>query len=37
MGNIQNAYRILTGNHDEKSLLGKPRLRKDNNIKIDIQ
>jgi hypothetical protein len=34
MGEKRNAYRILVGNPEGKRLLGRPRRRLENNIKI---
>jgi hypothetical protein len=31
------AYRVLVGNPEEKRLLGRPRRRWENNIKMDLQ
>ena len=30
-------YRVLVGEHDGKRPLGRPRLRRENNIKLDLQ
>jgi hypothetical protein len=35
MGEKRNACRILVGNAKEKKPLGRPRRRRDNNIKMD--
>jgi hypothetical protein len=37
MGEKRNAYRILVGNSEEKGLLGRPRRRWVNNIKIYLR
>jgi hypothetical protein len=36
-GEKRNAYRILVGKPEEKSLLGRPRRRWAHNIKIDLR
>jgi hypothetical protein len=37
MGEKRNAYKILVGKPEGKRLLGKPRRRWVNNIKIDLR
>jgi hypothetical protein len=37
MGKGQGAYRILVGRPEGRKLLGRPRRRWDDNIKIDLQ
>jgi hypothetical protein len=37
MGKMRNAYRILVGKPEGKRLLGRPRHRWVNNIKIDLR
>jgi hypothetical protein len=37
MGEKRNAYRILVGNPEEKSPLGRPRRRWVNNINMDLR
>jgi hypothetical protein len=37
MGDIRGAYRVLVGNSEGKRLLGRPRHRWENNIKMDLQ
>jgi hypothetical protein len=37
MGEKKNAYRILVGKPEGKRLLGRPRLRWVDNIKIDLR
>jgi hypothetical protein len=37
MGERRNAYRILVGKPDEKRLLGRPRRRWVDNIKMDLR
>jgi hypothetical protein len=34
---LRNAYKILVGKHERKRPLGKPRHRREDNIKIDSQ
>jgi hypothetical protein len=36
MGEIRVAYRVLVGNHEGKKLLGRPRRRCEDNIKMDL-
>jgi len=37
MGDRRSAYRVLVERPDEKKLLGRPKHRWDDNIKIDLQ
>ena len=37
MGEKRGVYRVLVGEHDGKRPLGRPRLRRENNIKLDLQ
>ena len=37
MGERRGVYRVLVGNPEEKSLLGRPRRRWKNNINMDLQ
>jgi hypothetical protein len=37
MGWSKGAYRVLVGRPEERRRLGRPRLRWENNIKIDLQ
>jgi len=37
MGERRGAYRILVGKPEGKRLLGRPRLRWEDNIKMDLQ
>jgi hypothetical protein len=37
MGQMSNSYRVLVGNPEEKSSLGRPRRRWENNIKTDLK
>jgi hypothetical protein len=36
-GKKENAHRILVGNYEGQRLLGRPRHRRDNNIKIYLK
>jgi hypothetical protein len=36
MGGMRNAYEILAGNPEGKRLLGRPRQRWENNIRINL-
>jgi hypothetical protein len=36
MGGKENAYRVLVGKREEKRLLGRPRHRWEDNIKMDF-
>jgi hypothetical protein len=37
MGEKRNAYRILVGNQERKRPLGRPRLRWEDDIKLDLR
>ena len=37
MGERRAVYRVLLGEHEEKRPHGRPKLRRENNIKIDVQ
>jgi hypothetical protein len=37
MGDRRSAYRVLVERHDEKRLLGRPKRRWEDNIKVDLQ
>jgi hypothetical protein len=37
MGESKGAYRVLVGKPDGSRPLGKPRLRREDNIKMDLQ
>jgi hypothetical protein len=37
MGEIKNAYKILVGKPEGKSLLRRPRRRWENNIRMDLR
>jgi hypothetical protein len=37
MGERKDAYRVLVGKPEGKRLLGRPKLRWEDNIKIDLQ
>lgn len=37
MGETRNAYKILVGKYEKKRLLGKPRLIRKQNIKMDLK
>jgi hypothetical protein len=37
MGDKRGAYRVLVGRSEGKNPLGRPRHRRENNIKIDLQ
>jgi len=37
MGERKGAYKILVGKPERKRLIGRPRLRYDDNIKMDLQ
>jgi len=37
IGQMRGVYRVLVGKTEGKTLLGKPRRRWENNIKIDLQ
>jgi hypothetical protein len=37
MGERRDAYRVLVGKPEGKRLLGRPRLRWEDNIKLDLQ
>ena len=37
MGQSRNAYRVLVGKPESKKLLGKPRRRWEDNIKMDLR
>jgi len=37
MGEIRSAYRVFVGKPEGKRLLGRPRCRWEDNIKIDLQ
>jgi len=37
MGEMRNAYSILTGKPEGKRLLGRPRYRSEDNIRIDLK
>jgi len=37
MGERKGAYKILVGKPERKRLLGRPRLRYDDNIEMDLQ
>jgi len=37
MGEGRGSYKVLVGNPEEKSTLGRPRCRWEDNIKMDLQ
>jgi hypothetical protein len=37
MGEIRSAYRVFVGKPEGKKLLGRPRRRREDNIKMDLQ
>jgi hypothetical protein len=37
MGEKRGAFRVLVGKPDEKTPLGRPGLRREDNIKMDLQ
>jgi len=37
MGERRGVYRVLAGKHEGKRLLGRPRRRLEDNIKLDLQ
>jgi hypothetical protein len=37
MGNRRVAYRIVVGRNDEKRTLGRPKRRREDNIKMELQ
>ena len=37
MGDRRGVYRVLVGKHEGRRLLGRPRLRWEDNIKMDVQ
>jgi hypothetical protein len=37
MGEIKNVYKILVGKPERKRLLGRPRSRRENDIRVDLR